>query len=152
MRIFAVDLGDKRTGLALADRITGIASPAGLLEVPIAHEGGRVLLDAIVEQLRQQAPGAQTEVVIGLPLNMDSSEGPRAKLVRAFAERLAAQIGREVVLVDERKTSLLADARMAQSGLTHKQKKQRRDAIAAAAIAQLFLEDEAQSVVGRVGG
>lgn len=150
MRIFAIDLGDKRTGLALADRITCIASPAGLIEIPIDQENGRLLIDAIVKQFHQQASGPETEIVLGIPLNMDNTEGPRAKLVRKFATKLASRIDRRVVLIDERKTSQLADARMAQSGLTHKQKKQRRDAIAAAAIAQLYLDEPDTAVIGTV--
>ena len=47
MRILAIDLGDQRTGLARADRITNIASPAGLVEVPIDHDDGNRLLDAL---------------------------------------------------------------------------------------------------------
>lgn len=150
MRIFAIDLGDKRTGLALADRITCIASPAGLIEVPIDQENGRLLIDAIVKQFHQQASGPETEIVLGIPLNMDSTEGPRAKLVRDFATKLASRVDRPIVLVDERKTSQAADAQMSQTGLTHKQKKQRRDAIAAAAIAQLYLDEPDTSVIDTI--
>ncbi len=150
MRIFAIDLGDQRTGLALADRITCIASPAGLIEVPIEQDHARPLITEIVHQFHSQASGPDTEIVLGLPLNMDDTEGPRAKLVRGFAQKLANRLDRPVVLVDERKTSQLADARMAQSGLTHKQKKQRRDAIAAAAIAQLYLDEPDTSVIASI--
>ncbi len=141
MRIFAIDLGDQRTGLALGDRITNIASPAGLIEIPIERNDGQALLDEILRQLIANTGGRDTEMLIGMPLNMDSTEGPRAKLVRAFAQRLADSANRPVVLVDERRTSIAADHRMAQTGLTHKQKKKRRDAIAAAAIAQSYLDD-----------
>lgn len=144
MRILAIDLGDQRTGLALADRITNIASPAGLIEVPIDHDGGKRLLEALGEQI--PARPAEIEVVMGMPLNMDDSVGPRAKLVRAFAVRLADLVDRPIILVDERRTSVAADAAMSQTGLTHKQKKKRRDAIAAAAIAQAFLSD-ADSII-----
>jgi putative Holliday junction resolvase len=150
MRIFAIDLGDQRTGLALADRFTRIASPAGLVEIPIERENGRLLIDEIVKQFHRQASGPETEIILGLPLNMDNTEGPRAKLVREFAVKLASRIDRPIVLVDERRTSMAADASMAQSGLTHKQKKQRRDAIAAAAIARLYLEEPDASVVDTI--
>ncbi len=141
MRIFAIDLGDQRTGLALGDRITNIASPMGLIEIPIERNDGQALLDEILRQLIANTGGRDTEMLIGMPLNMDSTEGPRAKLVRAFAQRLADLANRPIVLVDERRTSIAADHRMAQTGLTHKQKKKRRDAIAAAAIAQSYLDD-----------
>lgn len=150
MRVFAIDLGDQRTGLALADRITSIASPVGLVEMPIDRDCGRCLVTEIMRQLQHLASGPDTEIVIGLPLNMDNTEGPRAKLVRCFAQKLANRLDRSVVLVDERQTSKAADARMSQSGLTHKQKKMRRDAIAAANIAQLYLDEPDTSVIDTI--
>jgi len=139
MRILAIDLGDQRTGLALADRVTNIASPAGLVEVPIDHDGGKRLIEALSGHIPELP--TKIEVVMGMPLNMDDSIGPRAVLVKEFAIRLSQHIERPIVLVDERRTSVAADARMSQTGLTHKQKKKRRDAIAAAAIAEAFLND-----------
>lgn len=79
-------------------------------------------------------------VVIGFPINMDGSEGPSAKRVRAFAAEVAAAIEVPIALQDERRTSLDADRRLARSGYTHGQKKARRDAIAAAAILEAYLE------------
>ncbi|MBL4810466.1 MAG: Holliday junction resolvase RuvX [Phycisphaerales bacterium] len=139
MRILAIDLGDQRTGLALADRVTGIASPAGLVEVPIDHDGGKRLIEALGDQI--PALPVEIEIIMGMPLNMDDTIGPRAVLVKEFAIRLSKHIGRPIVLVDERRTSVAADAKMSQTGLTHKQKKKRRDAIAAAAIAEAFLAE-----------
>lgn len=146
MRIFAIDLGDQRTGLALADHISKIASPAGLIEIPIDRESGESLLFEIVRQFHSQTGGKDTEIIIGHPLNMDDTEGPRAKLVRAYAQRIANRARCAVVLVDERRTSIAADARMSQTGLTHKQKKMRRDAIAAATIAQVYLDDPESAI------
>lgn len=139
VRFLAVDLGDRRTGLALGDGVTRIASPAGLLDVPLDRRGGLDLLDAIAAKADEEL-GPRDTLVLGLPINMDSSEGPRARLVRGFAQRLADRCRREVVLVDERKTSQAADERMARSGLTRGQKKARRDAIAAAEILRALLE------------
>ncbi len=154
----AIDLGDKRTGLAVGDAITRLATPLTVLEVPIDRNGGDALLDAIdkavVEQLGRAgaaggfgrgAPGdfgrgAPGELVVGLPINMDGSEGQRAKLVRGFAERIGERTGRTVHFFDERLTSADADWAMARTGMTHKQKKERRDAIAAAAILRGFLD------------
>jgi putative Holliday junction resolvase len=70
---------------------------------------------------------------------MDGSEGPAAKKARALAMMLHQHTGLQVHTFDERLTSYEADQRMSQSGLTRKQKKQRRDAIAAAAILSDFL-------------
>lgn len=142
MRYLSIDLGDRRTGLAVGDRVLKLASPVDVLEVPIERGNGGALLDAIAAAVIEHlgpAKASPGELVLGLPLNMDGSSGPRAALVRAFAARLAERTGRVVHLFDERLTSAAADWMMAGSGLTHKQKKHRRDALAAAATLQSFL-------------
>ncbi|RMH10515.1 MAG: Holliday junction resolvase RuvX [Planctomycetota bacterium] len=141
MRYLGIDLGDMRTGIALGDAITGIASPVETIRIPIDRNGGEDLLDALVQCINAQLgpPTSGGEIVIGLPLNMDGSEGPRAAYVRLFAERLEKRAQRKVHLHDERLSSVDADQRMARSGLTHGQKKRRRDALAAAAILRSFL-------------
>ena len=143
MRVIAIYLGDQRTGLAMGDRITSIASPAGLIETPIDREDGNALIEDIGRQVRTMCGGSfsDTDVIIGLPLNMDGTRGPRAKLVLAIAEKIAMTLGCRIGCVDERRSSIAADQKMSQSGLTHKQKKKRRDAIAAANIATSFLTD-----------
>lgn len=143
MRYLAIDLGDKRTGLAVGDDQLRLAAPAGVLEVPSDHDGGRALLKALVRATAEhlgeslRSPG---ELVIGLPINMDGTEGPRAKKARDFAALLAQATGRAFQMQDERLTTAAADWSLAQTGLTHKQKKGRRDAIAAAAMLQSFLD------------
>ena len=139
-RLIAIDLGDKRTGLAMGDTVTGIASPAGLVEVPIADNGGSTLLDAIVRAVDDLVGASPADLVVGLPINMDGTEGPRAKIVREFAARIAERTTRTVHFTDERQSSMAANERMAQTGLTHKQKKARRDAIAAVVILQRYLD------------
>ncbi|MEX2219280.1 MAG: Holliday junction resolvase RuvX [Phycisphaerales bacterium] len=144
MRYLAIDLGDRRTGIAAGDSVLRLASPVRVIEVPTEQRGGEALLDAIVaaveEQLGPARGGGAGELVIGLPLNMDGTEGPRAKLVRAFAARVTERTGRAVRFQDERLTSAAADWSMARSGLTRGQKKDRRDAIAAAVMLQGFLD------------
>ena len=139
----AIDLGDQRTGLAVGDTQTGLVSPLDVLEVPVRSAGGAALLDAIAgaidENLGAGANGRPTGLVVGLPVNMDGTEGPRAKQVRAFAARIAQRTGLEVAFQDERLSTADADWAMARSGLTRKQKKGRRDALAAAAILRDFL-------------
>ena len=110
----------------------------------IAHANGGPLLEAIARAVEhhlgedpKHEPG---ELVVGLPLNMDGTEGPRARIVRSFCDRLAQRTGRVLHLQDERLTSVEADWRLAGTGMTHKQKKARRDAQAAAAILRDFLE------------
>jgi putative Holliday junction resolvase len=142
-RYLSIDLGDKRTGLAVGDAVTRIVTPLEVLEVAIAERAGEALLDALVAAIdRQFSPLAKYELVIGLPINMDGTEGPRAKLVRAFAARLADRLKptRTVHFQDERLTSADADWQLARSGKTHKEKKQLRDALAAATVLRDFLE------------
>jgi putative Holliday junction resolvase len=97
--------------------------------------------EALLREIAKQAHEHNVDgIVIGLPLNMDdASEGPQAKKVRVFGERVASMTGLEVRYQDERLTSVQADWKMSQSGLTHKQKKSRRDALAAAAVLEEFL-------------
>ncbi|MEM9064410.1 MAG: Holliday junction resolvase RuvX [Planctomycetota bacterium] len=139
MRYLGIDLGDKRTGLAVGDNVLRVASPVGLVEVPRSDEPGLI---AKLAQACDEHLGPEDGVVFGLPVHMDGSEGDRAKIVRAFAGLFAQTTGRKPRFQDERLTSAQADWQMAQSGLTHKQKKRRRDAMAAAAILQDFLESE----------
>ena len=140
-RYIAVDLGDRRTGLAVADSHTRVAAPWKTLEIPIEHEGGQKLINAIEKEVTRDYPSARSlELVVGLPLHLDGRESDRSKLARVFADRLAQHMGKPVHLADERLTSQQADWAMGGSGLTHLQKKRRRDAIAAAALLQGFLD------------
>ena len=138
LRLLSIDLGDRRTGIAVGDTFTGLASPIGVIELPMSEgERGRALVDALAKAARENEANA---LVVGLPYNMDGTEGPRAKIVRAFAARVTEATGLETHFQDERLTSAEADWAMAGSGLTHKGKKRRRDALAAAAILRDYLQ------------
>ena len=136
MRYLAIDLGEKRTGLAVGDDVTGIASPLDVILTSSLEERFRLIKLAVDDQ----GPDA---LVVGAPLNMDGTHGPAAKQAQAFADELGKRFGLPVHLFDERLTSFAADEQMAQSGLTHGQKKARRDALAAAVILRGFLEQQA---------
>ncbi len=133
MRYLAIDLGGKRTGLAVGDDVMKLASPVGVIETA----NPEVRLQQLAKAVREYEPDA---LVVGLPLNMDGSEGPAARAVRTLAKQLEARFRRPVHLVDERLTSFAADQQMSQTGLTHGQKKAVRDALAAAAILRDFFE------------
>lgn len=155
MRLIALDIGDKRTGLATGDTVSRIASPLRTIEAPLTHtstkaKGGSPsftfdagpLLDALVKAIEEEEASA---AVVGHPLNMDGSAGPRAQLIEAFADLLRRELARrglvvDVHLMDERLTSAEADWQMARTGMTHKQKKKKRDALAAAAILRAYLD------------
>lgn len=134
-RFLAVDVGGKRTGLALGDTLTRMAMPVQVLHVP----RGPALLEAVVAAVHEHAPDA---IVMGLPLNMDGTEGPAVVQARAFAAEVGTRTGLTVHLQDERLTSFEADQRMARSGRTHGQKKDLRDALAAAALLEDFLRTQ----------
>jgi putative Holliday junction resolvase len=131
-RFLAIDLGGRRTGLALGDSLTNIVAPIGVIEAA----KGPALLAALKQSIDEAAPD---EIVIGLPLNMDGSEGAAAKAAREFAVEIGKLTSKPVHLHDERLTTFEADSRMAQSGRTHAQKKELRDALAAAALLEDFL-------------
>lgn len=135
MRYLCFDIGDKRTGVASGSDETGIASPAEVIECALKGDGS-ALIARLMKIIAEYEPDA---LVIGLPINMDGTEGPRAKSMRALAAALAQKSGLEAHLFDERLTSAEADWSMANTGMTHGQKKAKRDAIAAAAILRGFL-------------
>lgn len=133
MRYLAIDLGDKRTGVALGDDLTGIVTPHEVITTGSEAERFTRLRDLI----EWEGPAA---LVVGWPLNMDGSVGPNAQKCKAFADKLSEATRLPVHLHDERLSSAVADEQMAMSGLTHKQKKARRDAMAAANILRGFFE------------
>lgn len=138
-RYLGIDYGTKRIGLAVSDAAGGIASP--LQTLPVVGTCDRQVRDVI----EAAADFDVDEWLVGLPLNMDGSSGPQAALAREFATLLAEATGAPVHLWDERLSSYAADAHLSQSGLTHLQKKRRRDAIAAQVILQSFLDARAES-------
>ena len=127
MRILAIDLGDVRTGLAVGDDLTGIVQP---LEVIEERDPTR-RLGRLAREVEAYGPDL---VLVGMPYNMDGSEGPRAKAARAFAKEFQAHTGVDTRLQDERLTSFAAEEHLKQSGRTHKQKRKVRDALAAVEI------------------
>jgi putative Holliday junction resolvase len=133
-RYLGIDLGSKRIGLAVGDTDVGLATSADQIEV------GSV----IAQQVKAvHACGAEYGVdayVLGLPLNMDNTEGPQARKTRAFGDALARDTGLPVHYWDERLSSQAADELLAGRDLTHKQKKRRRDRLAAQVILQSFLD------------
>ena len=132
MRYLAVDLGAKRTGLAAGDDVVRLVQPVEVVQVP----RGPALLDALARAVDRHGPD---ELVVGLPLNMDGTEGAGAKEAREFGALLAARVGIPVRFQDERLSSFEADERMARSGRTHREKRELRDALAACAILEAWL-------------
>ena len=133
MRYLAIDYGTKRTGLAICDHSETIASPLCVIE------GKEELLKKIVEVVESENIEG---IVLGLPLNMDDSEGPQAKLVSRFAEQLKKLVKIPIHFQDERLSTFIANEKLASAELTRKKKKKRIDAVAAAAILEAFFEQK----------
>lgn len=132
MRFLGIDYGTRRIGLATGDEL-GIATPIpALVEAEAAAR--RRSLAAVVKTRRIQ------EIVLGLPLNMDGSEGFKAKETQAFAEELRAEFGLPVHLVDERLTSHMVESGMNQKQLREIRGKGIIDSRAAAVILQDYLD------------
>ena len=136
MRYLAIDYGTRRTGLAICDPQEKIVSP---LEVV---RGQKSLLSRIARIVRERQVDA---VVVGLPLNMDDSEGPQARLVRQFASKLRAHLDIPVYFEDERLSSFAARQELASAGLGKSKAGGRLDAVAAAEILEAFLERKGRS-------
>jgi putative Holliday junction resolvase len=133
MRYLAIDYGTKCTGLAISDLGQTIVSP---LTVIRSQKG---LLKKIINSVTAENVDA---VVIGLPLNMDGSQGPQARLVIRFAEQLKKHLQIPVLFQDERLSSFAAQQQLIDAGFTKNQMKQRLDAVAAADILETFLENK----------
>jgi putative Holliday junction resolvase len=132
MRLLCIDYGDKRTGLAICDGDEILASPLGVIE------GQKNLHDEILKIAKEnQVEG----FVFGLPLNMDGSEGDRAAMTRKFADAIKVKTALPIFFQDERLSTYAAGEKLSQSGLTHKQKKNKIDAIAAAEILKTFIDN-----------
>jgi putative Holliday junction resolvase len=133
MRTLGIDLGRVRIGLALVDEVLRI--PRALLTLTRTTTAKD--LAAIAEVARTYEV---SRVVLGLPLNMDGSEGPSARHARAFAPRLEAALGVPVDLHDERLSSFEAETRLRSRGVSARDQRGRVDAEAAAVILEGWLE------------
>lgn len=130
MRCLAIDLGDRRVGLAVGETETGLARP--LETVERSGEEDRLLFQRIREIVKEEQVG---RLIVGDPLNMDGSRGERSEMSRAFCGRLKKALRQcEVILWDERLSSFEADERMEGAGIKKGQRRQWRDAYAAAVI------------------
>jgi putative Holliday junction resolvase len=133
VRTLGVDLGRVRIGLALADDVLRTARPLRV----VSRRAEAPDLAAIAEAAREYEVD---RVVLGLPLNMDGTEGPSARLARAFAPKLEAALGVPVELFDERLSTFEAEIRLRDQGFSAKDRRSRVDAEAAAVILQGWLD------------
>ena len=134
MRVLGIDLGSKRIGIAASDRSGTIASPLTVLQ-HCGSQGGdhRNIAKIVVEE-------EAVAIVVGLPLNMDGSEGKAAQSARAEVERMATVVGVPVYVHDERLTTVAADRVMMEQNMNAQARRKVVDKWAAAVILQAWLD------------
>lgn len=133
MVILSVDYGDVRTGIAICDPGEILASPVTVLTEPDAAR--------LAEKIRALCVEKKAEaIVLGLPKNMDGSEGFRAEACRAFAQILREACDVPVILRDERLTTVSAHRALSDSGVFGKKRKQTVDAVSAVMILQDYID------------
>ena len=132
-RKMGIDYGDKRIGIAMTDALCIISSPYEVYP----NKGEEDALNHIVGLIKQYNV---SEVAMGLPLNMDGSEGERALIHRQFGEKLANLSGVKVDFVDERLTSAEAEDILISSGVRREKRKELIDKISAQIILQTYID------------
>jgi putative Holliday junction resolvase len=133
MRYLGIDLGRARIGLALADEVLRTARPHSTVH----RRGDAADLQAIAAVARDYEV---TLAVLGLPLNMDGTEGDSARFARGFAGKLGAALGVPVELQDERLSTFEAEGRLRERGVSARDQRALVDAEAAAVILQSWLD------------
>lgn len=133
MKIMSVDYGDVRTGLAVCDRTEFLASPVG------------TIVERDFETLVKKVAYAATKelgvgmVVVGLPRNMDGTEGARAQKSRKLGDLVAKMSGLHVRMWDERQTTITAAGFLSESGTFGKKRKAILDSVSASVILENYL-------------
>lgn len=132
MRIMGVDYGDARTGIAVSDLLCSIVGSTTVIH---SRNQEKTLLQ-IQTLVKEKEVG---EIVVGLPKNMDGTEGSRAQLCREFAEKLQELTGLPVKLWDERRTTVEAHNILSAHNYHGKKRKDTVDAVAASLILEGYL-------------
>ena len=137
LRALGIDLGDVRIGIAVSDDLGMFAHPRETVDARKAKP-----LDRVAEIARREKVGV---VILGLPRNMDGSEGASSAKARTFADGLRAKLGPavEVRLMDERLTTVAAQKALHAGGRNTKQSRSVVDQVAAQMILQTYLDGEA---------
>ena len=130
----SVDFGDARTGLAVCDKTELLASPAGLIDRPGFKK--------IAAEVASRASDAGAElIVVGDPLNMDGTAGPRSERCRDSAREVERVSGIPTVMHDERLSTVSAHEILSEAGINMKGHKKRVDELAAVLILESYLEE-----------
>ena len=133
MRILGIDFGEARMGLAVSDPTGFLASGIGTVKVT-------GLTSAVEAAVKAALDNKAELIVVGLPVNMDGSEGGRAERCRLFAQKLEETAGIKTVMYDERRTTILAAGFMNETGTRGKKRKDSIDTLSAQIILQSYLD------------
>ena len=144
MRIMALDYGAKTVGVALSDELLLTAQPKETITRDRESKLRRTLVR--IEELVTEYDVGQ--IIVGLPLNMDGSEGERAERARAFGDQVSRRTALPVVMYDERLTTVEADEMLRRMEIPPEHRKQYIDQIAASVILQDYMENHNSSVRG----
>lgn len=134
MRILGIDYGDVRTGIAISDPLMYTAQ--GLESINHGNNEKK-LLNRIGEIIKEYSVEL---IVIGFPLNMNATKGPRVEKTEKFIEKLKSQFGLQVEKIDERLTTVSAHRTMTELGVPKDKKKGIVDTISATYILQTYLD------------
>ena len=132
MRVMGVDYGDARTGVAVSDLLCSIVGTTTVIH----SRNMEKTVNQLCEIVKKEEVG---EIAVGLPKNMDGTEGPRAELCRAFADQVREATGLEVQLWDERRTTVEAHNILSEHNYHGKKRKNTVDAVAASLILEGYL-------------
>lgn len=135
MKYLGLDIGDKRVGVACGDTEVRIATPVEVIARGTIEQDARALAKIA------RAYDAQA-LVVGLPRNMDGTQGAQAEAAIAYAEEIARALQLPVRFWDERLTTIEATRRTHATGARGKKSRRGLDAIAAAVILQDFLDSQ----------
>lgn len=135
MRVMGLDYGDRNIGVAVSDAFRWTAQ--GLTVVERRRDGGEV--DVLAGLAKEHEV---SEIVVGLPKNMNGSIGPRGDISIAFAEQLGQKLGIPVHLWDERLTTVAAERTLLEADVSRRKRKQVIDKMAATLILQNFLDSK----------
>lgn len=139
MRIMGLDFGSKTVGVAISDEL--LITAQGVEIIRRKEENKLRQTCARIEELIKEYD--VEEIVLGLPKNMNATEGVRAELTREFQDKLERRTGLPVHLWDERLTTVAADKIMMEAGIRREHRREHVDRIAAALILQGFLDRRA---------
>lgn len=136
MRIMGLDFGSKTVGVAVSDSL--LITAQGIEIIRRREENKLRQTLARIEELITEYE--VTEIVLGMPVNMNATEGVRAELTREFQDKLERRTGLPVHLWDERLTTVAADNIMMEAGVRRENRKDYVDKIAAVLILQGYLD------------